>query len=32
MFPLATQLRFLAFQAQEPVYRLRGRGCPGKRA
>lgn len=24
MFPLTTQLRFLAFQAQEPVYRLRG--------
>ncbi len=24
MFPLTTQLRFVAFQAQEPVYRLRG--------
>lgn len=23
MFPLTTQLRFLAFQAQEPIYRLR---------
>ena len=28
MFPLTTQLRFLAFQAQEPVYRLRGRDVP----
>ncbi len=28
MFPLATQLRFLAFQAQEPVYRLRGQTVP----
>jgi hypothetical protein len=28
MFPLATQLRFLAFQAQEPVYRLRGEEVP----
>ena len=28
MFPLATQLRFLAFQAQEPVYRLRGEDVP----
>jgi hypothetical protein len=28
MFPLATQLRFLAFQAQEPVYRLRGEAVP----
>jgi uncharacterized protein len=28
MFPLATQLRFLAFQAQEPVYRLRGLDVP----
>jgi hypothetical protein len=28
MFPLATQLRFLAFQAQEPVYRLRGQDVP----
>jgi hypothetical protein len=28
MFPLATQLRFLAFQAQEPVYRLRGETVP----
>ena len=28
MFPLATQLRFLAFQAQEPVFRLRGVTVP----
>src|SRR5687768_15225856 len=28
MFPLTTQLRFLAFQAQEPVYRLRGEDVP----
>ncbi len=28
MFPLATQLRFLAFQAREPVYRLRGEAVP----
>lgn len=28
MFPLTTQLRFLAFQAQEPVYRLRGADVP----
>lgn len=28
MFPLTTQLRFLAFQAQEPVYRLRGAAVP----
>jgi uncharacterized protein len=28
MFPLTTQLRFLAFQAQEPVYRLRGEAVP----
>ncbi len=28
MFPLTTQLRFLAFQAQEPVYRLRGDALP----
>ncbi|HYI40344.1 MAG TPA: DUF1993 family protein [Allosphingosinicella sp.] len=28
MFPLATQLRFLAFQAQEPVHRLRGEAVP----
>ncbi|MGA9581630.1 MAG: DUF1993 domain-containing protein [Allosphingosinicella sp.] len=28
MLPLATQLRFLAFQAQEPVYRLRGEEVP----
>jgi hypothetical protein len=28
MLPLATQLRFLAFQAQEPVYRLRGEALP----
>lgn len=28
MFPLTTQLRFAAFQAQEPVYRLRGDAVP----
>jgi hypothetical protein len=28
MFPLTTQLRFLAFQAREPVYRLRGEAVP----
>jgi hypothetical protein len=28
MFPLTTQLRFLSFQAQEPVYRLRGESLP----
>jgi hypothetical protein len=28
MFPLATQLRFMAFQAQEPVYRLRDEAVP----
>lgn len=28
MFPLATQFRFLAFQSQEPVYRLRGEPVP----
>jgi hypothetical protein len=28
MFPLTTQLRFLAFQAQEPVNRLRGEEVP----
>ena len=28
MFPLTTQLRFLAFQAQEPVFRLRGQAVP----
>ena len=28
MFPLTTQLRFLAFQAQEPVHRLRGEAVP----
>ena len=28
MFPLTTQLRFLAFQAKEPVYRLRGEAVP----
>lgn len=28
MFPLTTQLRFLVFQAQEPVYRLRGEAVP----
>ncbi len=28
MFPLATQLRFLSFQAQEPIYGLRGVPTP----
>lgn len=28
MLPLATQLRFLSFQAQEPIYRLRGVPVP----
>ena len=28
MFPLTTQLRFLAFQAQEPILRLRGEPVP----
>ncbi len=28
MFPLSTQLRFLAFQAQEPIYRLRSEAVP----
>nr|WP_294170418.1 DUF1993 domain-containing protein [uncultured Sphingomonas sp.] len=28
MFPLTTQIRFLAFQAQEPVHRLRGEAVP----
>lgn len=28
MYPLTTQLRFLAFQAQEPVYRLQGEAVP----
>jgi hypothetical protein len=28
MFPLTTQLRFFCFQAQEPVYRLRGEAVP----
>jgi hypothetical protein len=28
MFPLTTQLRFLSFQAQEPVYRLRHQDVP----
>ena len=28
MFPLTTQLRFLAFQAQEPIFRLRGEAVP----
>ncbi|HEX9948054.1 MAG TPA: DUF1993 domain-containing protein [Allosphingosinicella sp.] len=28
MFPLTTQLRFLSFQAQEPVYRLRNLDVP----
>ena len=28
MFPLGTQLRFVAYLAQEPVYRLRGQEVP----
>ena len=28
MFPLTSQLRFMCFQAQEPVYRLRGEPVP----
>lgn len=28
MFPLASQLRLVAFQAQEPLYRLRGEPVP----
>jgi hypothetical protein len=28
MYPLTTQLRFLAFQAQEPVFRLRDEAVP----
>ncbi|MDR5781982.1 DUF1993 domain-containing protein [Caballeronia sp. LZ065] len=28
MFPLAAQVRFACFQAQEPVYRLRGEDVP----
>lgn len=28
MFPLAAQIRFLAFQAQEPLFRLRGEPVP----
>jgi hypothetical protein len=28
MFALTTQIRFLAFQAREPVYRLRGEAVP----
>jgi hypothetical protein len=28
MFPLTTQLRFMAFLSQEPVYRLRGEAVP----
>jgi hypothetical protein len=28
MYPLTTQLRFLAFQAQEPVHKLRGEDVP----
>jgi len=30
MYPLTTQLRFLAFQAQEPVYKLRGEEVPAE--
>jgi hypothetical protein len=28
MFPLTAQLRFVAFQAQEPIFRLRGEALP----
>ncbi|AIO67226.1 DUF1993 domain-containing protein [Burkholderia oklahomensis] len=28
MFPLAAQIRFACFQAQEPIYRLRGESLP----
>ena len=28
MFPLTTQFRFFAFQAMEPIYRLRGQAVP----
>ena len=28
MFPFTTQLRFMAFQAMEPIYRLRGQTVP----
>ncbi|BAN27141.1 DUF1993 domain-containing protein [Caballeronia insecticola] len=28
MFPLAAQVRFVCFQAQEPLYRLRGEAVP----
>lgn len=28
MYPLASQIRFVAFQAMEPVYRLRGEALP----
>lgn len=28
MFPLAAQIRFISFQAQEPIYRLRGEPIP----
>jgi len=28
MFPLTTQLRFMSFQAQEPIYRLRREALP----
>ncbi|MGZ2744842.1 DUF1993 domain-containing protein [Burkholderia stagnalis] len=28
MFPLAAQVRFISFQAQEPIYRLRGEALP----
>lgn len=28
MFPLTTQMRFMAFQAQEPIYRLRSETVP----
>ncbi|CAA9531672.1 MAG: hypothetical protein AVDCRST_MAG31-2450 [uncultured Sphingomonas sp.] len=30
MFPLTTQLRFLAFQTQEPCFRLQGEAVPDK--
>ena len=30
MYPLSAQLRFVAFMAQEPVYRLRGEALPSE--
>ncbi len=32
MFPLAAQLRFAAYQAQEPIFRLRGEAVPERLA